>query len=70
MAKHIIHLILCLRKLIEEDPQVRPWLHVAMVEGLDLQHFVQHRAVAGEVRQLVQPAGIGAPLGARTGPSP
>ena len=36
MAKHIIHLILCLRKLIEEDPQVRPWLHVAMVENYNV----------------------------------
>ena len=36
MAKHIIHLILCLRKLIESDPQVRPWLHVAMVENYNV----------------------------------
>ena len=36
MAKHIIHLILCLRKLIENDPQVRPWLHVAMVENYNV----------------------------------
>ena len=33
MAKHIIHLILCLRQLIENDPQVRPWLQVVMVEN-------------------------------------
>ncbi len=36
MAKHIIHLILCLRKLIESDPQARPWLHVAMVENYNV----------------------------------
>ena len=36
MAKHIIHLILCLRRLIENDPQVRPWLHVAMVENYNV----------------------------------
>ena len=36
MAKHIIHLILCLRRLIESDPQVRPWLHVAMVENYNV----------------------------------
>mgnify|MGYP000948027569 CR=1 FL=1 len=36
MAKHIIHLILCLQKLIEQDPQVRPWLRVAMVENYNV----------------------------------
>ena len=36
MAKHIIHLILCLRQLIENDPQVRPWLRVAMVENYNV----------------------------------
>ena len=36
MAKHIIHLILCLRQLIEDDPQVRPWLRVVMVENYNV----------------------------------
>lgn len=36
MAKHIIHLILCLEKLIENDPDVRPWLRVAMVENYNV----------------------------------
>ena len=36
MAKRIIHLILCLQKLIEGDPQVRPWLRVAMVENYNV----------------------------------
>ena len=36
MAKRIIHLILCLQKLIEQDPQVRPWLRVAMVENYNV----------------------------------
>ena len=36
MAKHIIHLILCLQQLIEGDPQVRPWLRVAMVENYNV----------------------------------
>lgn len=36
MAKHIIHLILCLQKLIEQDPQVRPWLRVVMVENYNV----------------------------------
>ncbi len=36
MAKHIIHLILCLRRLIEADPQVRPWLRVVMVENYNV----------------------------------
>ncbi len=36
LAKHIIHLILSLQKLIEQDPQVRPWLRVAMVENYNV----------------------------------
>ena len=36
MAKHIIHLILCLRQLIENDPQVSPWLRVVMVENYNV----------------------------------
>ena len=36
MAKHIIHLILCLQQLIDDDPQVRPWLRVAMVENYNV----------------------------------
>ena len=36
MAKRIIHLFLCLRQLIDEDPQVRPWLRVAMVENYNV----------------------------------
>ncbi len=36
MAKRIIHLILCLQQLIDRDPQVRPWLRVAMVENYNV----------------------------------
>ena len=36
MAKHIIHLILCLRQLIENDPIVRPWLRVVMIENYNV----------------------------------
>ena len=36
MAKHIIHLIICLSKLIEADPQVRPWLRVVMLENYNV----------------------------------
>ena len=36
MAKDIIHLILTLQALIEADPQVRPWLRVAMVENYNV----------------------------------
>ncbi len=36
MAKHVIHLILCLQQLIENDPQVKPWLRVAMVENYNV----------------------------------
>ena len=36
MAKHIIHLILCLQRLIENDPAVRPWLRVVMIENYNV----------------------------------
>ena len=36
MAKHIIHLILCLQQLIENDPAVRPWLRVVMIENYNV----------------------------------
>ena len=36
IAKDIIHLILCLSRLIAEDPQVRPWLKVVMVENYNV----------------------------------
>ena len=36
MAKHIIHLILCLQQLIDQSPDVRPWLRVAMVENYNV----------------------------------
>ena len=36
MAKHVIHLILCLQQLIERDPEVKPWLRVAMVENYNV----------------------------------
>ena len=36
IAKDIIHLILCLEKLINNDPQVSPYLHVVMVENYNV----------------------------------
>ncbi len=36
IAKDIIHLILCLRELIEKDPEVSPWLEVVMVENYNI----------------------------------
>ncbi len=36
IAKDIIHLILCLEKLINEDPQVSPYLKVVMVENYNV----------------------------------
>lgn len=36
IAKDIIHLILCLQKLINSDPQVSPWLKVVMVENYNV----------------------------------
>lgn len=36
IAKDIIHLILCLQKLIENDPEVSPYLKVIMVENYNI----------------------------------
>ena len=36
MAKNIIHLILCLQKLINSDPDVSRWLQVVMVENYNV----------------------------------
>lgn len=36
IAKDIIHLILCLRELIEQDPEVYPYLKVVMVENYNV----------------------------------
>lgn len=36
IAKDIIHLILCLEKLVNSDPKVSPWLKVVMVENYNV----------------------------------
>ena len=36
LAKDTIHLILCLKKLVEEDPEVSPWLKIVMVENYNV----------------------------------
>ena len=36
IAKDIIHLILCLQQLIENDPEVRPYLQIVMVENYNV----------------------------------
>ncbi len=36
IAKDIIHLILCLQELTENDPEVSPWLRVVMVENYNV----------------------------------
>lgn len=36
LAKDTIHLLLCLSKLIERDPQVSPWLKLVMVENYNV----------------------------------
>lgn len=36
IAKDIIHLILCLQELIENDPEVRPYLRIVMVENYNV----------------------------------
>ena len=36
IAKDIIHLILCLRELVNSDPEVRPYLNVVMVENYNV----------------------------------
>ncbi len=52
MAKNIIHLILCLRRLIENDPQVRPWLHVAMVENYNVT-WAEHLIPACDISEQI-----------------
>lgn len=44
MAKHIIHLILCLQRLIAGDPEVSPWLRVVMVENYNVAGGITHPA--------------------------
>lgn len=36
IAKDIIHLILCLQQLIEQDPEVNPYLQIVMVENYNV----------------------------------
>lgn len=36
IAKDIIHLILCLQKLVNQDPKVSPWLKVVMIENYNV----------------------------------
>ncbi|MCH4207748.1 MAG: glycogen/starch/alpha-glucan family phosphorylase [Solobacterium sp.] len=36
MAKDIIHLILCLQELINNDPEVSPWLKVVMIKNYNI----------------------------------
>jgi starch phosphorylase len=36
IAKDIIHLILCLQQLVEQDPEVRPHLRIVMVENYNV----------------------------------
>ena len=36
IAKDIIHLILCLQEIINNDPEVSPWLRVVMVENYNV----------------------------------
>ncbi len=36
LAKDTIHLILCLKQIIESDPEVSPWLKIVMVENYNV----------------------------------
>ena len=36
LAKDTIHLLLCLKRLIDEDPEVSPWLKLVMVENYNV----------------------------------
>jgi starch phosphorylase len=36
MAKNIIHLILCLQKLVNQDPEVSRWMRIVMVENYNV----------------------------------
>ena len=39
IAKDIIHMILCLRQVIDSDPDVKPWLNVVMVNTVSYTHL-------------------------------
>lgn len=52
MAKHIIHLILCLQQLVEQDPQVRPWLRIAMVENYNVT-WAEHLIPACDISEQI-----------------
>ena len=36
IAKDIIHLILCLQQVVNQDPQAAPWLQIAMIENYNI----------------------------------
>ncbi|MDD6174255.1 MAG: glycogen/starch/alpha-glucan phosphorylase [Firmicutes bacterium] len=38
IAKDIIHLILCLQQIVNQDPQTAPWLQIFMVENYNVTH--------------------------------
>lgn len=52
IAKDIIHLILCLQKLIEKDPEVSPWLKVVMVENYNIT-WAEHLIPACDISEQI-----------------
>ncbi len=52
IAKDIIHLILCLSKLIKEDPEVSPWLKVVMVENYNIT-WAEHLIPACDISEQI-----------------
>ncbi|WP_322183742.1 glycogen/starch/alpha-glucan phosphorylase [Neglectibacter caecimuris] len=52
IAKDIIHLILCLQKLIEKDPEVSSWLKVVMVENYNIT-WAEHLIPACDISEQI-----------------
>ena len=52
IAKDIIHLILCLQEIIENDPEVSPWLKVVMVENYNIT-WAEHLIPACDVSEQI-----------------
>ena len=52
IAKDIIHLILCIQKLTESDPEVAPYLHVVMAENYNVT-MAEHLIPACDISEQI-----------------
>ena len=52
IAKDIIHLILCIQKLVENDPEVSPYLNVVMVENYNVT-MAEHLIPACDISEQI-----------------